>query len=86
MLGYNYSVTPPKHLNFIQTLKELQYHKIPVYLTDPRTDRIYMTLTHSQWVILVNMGCVPEYDLNHGPKETCYEPEEDNSSQVVEPR
>lgn len=83
MFKYNYYMTPPAQLGFINFLKELQYHKIPVYLTDPKTDKVYCTLAHEQWVILVNMGCIPEYDLIHGPKETRYEPEEDNSSETV---
>lgn len=83
-MKYNCYIIPPKQLGFINFLKELQFHKIPVYLTDPKTDKIYCTLAHEQWVTLVNMGCTLEYDLVHGPKETRYEPEESNSSEIVE--
>lgn len=82
-MKYNYYIIPPKSSGFIDILKELQFLKIPVYLTDPKTDKIYCTLTHAEWAVLVNMGCIPEYDLIHGPKETRHEPDTQDSSKVT---
>lgn len=70
----NYKVCPAIDMGYIELLKFLQQIGVRVYKMNPSTHEVWCMMNQKQMAMVDANEIECSYDLQFGPKETCYVP------------